>query len=189
MEEKEHTLVPAHSSEDGPQHVDGHRFCSDCWAEYLYHSKQQYFAQRATKKSMPLTCPLCRSAITVPDAWAAREELPSLWKGSEASSERLQTMQMSSIFSSTDSSMGSWAEVCSQGSARTSPTEAERCIRMQHFQDDDDSGDNDSTMEDDRPPVPGCRRAWTAALSCFRAALKTAGEGVERTQLSGYHDC
>lgn len=74
MEEKEHTFVPPHREEPG-HHVDSHRFCTDCWQEFLQHGLQR----ARTTLPPPLTCPLCRVAIEVPDVWGVNIDLPVTW--------------------------------------------------------------------------------------------------------------
>lgn len=76
MEDKEHTFVPPHSEDAPGGHVAGHRFCTDCWVEFLYHSSRQ---QRRGNTAPPLACPLCRGGIHVPDVWGVDFELPSAW--------------------------------------------------------------------------------------------------------------
>jgi len=83
MEDKEHTFVPPHREECSTSHVDGHRFCTDCWVEYLYHCSRQ--PRRRGFGVSPLACPLCRGAIHVPDVWGAAYELPACWLAEEAS--------------------------------------------------------------------------------------------------------
>jgi len=89
MEEKEHTFVPPHR-EDSGQLVDGHRFCTDCWQEFLQHSLQRV----RSAAPPPLTCPLCRCAVDVPDVWGVEFELPAAWtqaSGIEANSPQAST--------------------------------------------------------------------------------------------------
>lgn len=77
MEDKEHTFVPPHREEESGHLVMGHRFCTDCWTEFLYHSLRQ---QRRGAPLQPLACPLCRGAIEVPDVWGIDLELPPSWR-------------------------------------------------------------------------------------------------------------
>ncbi|CAE8722113.1 unnamed protein product [Polarella glacialis] len=70
LTEKEHTLVPPHR-EHG-QRVESHRFCTDCWAQFLRHSMQQEGHQRPV-------CPVCRGAVDVPDVWCVDFQLPASW--------------------------------------------------------------------------------------------------------------
>jgi len=77
MEEKEHTFVPEHAGSGG-QHVEGHRFCSDCWMDFLDHSLT-HLPAKDISTAAPLNCPLCRSRIYVPDVWAVDIELPPSW--------------------------------------------------------------------------------------------------------------
>jgi len=80
MDEKEHTFVPPHRGEVDGQDVAGHRFCTDCWAEFLAHSLRQHQQQQKRKTPPQLTCPLCRCVIGVPDVWAVDQELPAAWR-------------------------------------------------------------------------------------------------------------
>jgi len=76
--EKPHTLVPAHAL-SGPQ-IASHRFCTDCWAEYLLYS---------LKTGLAPTCPVCRRPIDVPDAWYVTLGLPDHWcRGSRAGARK-----------------------------------------------------------------------------------------------------
>lgn len=81
--EKEHTFVPPHlcSSIRGAarhgdqdharwrQQIQSHRFCTECWAEYLQHEASQQQEQRSAVRPRELRCPLCREAIAVPEVW------------------------------------------------------------------------------------------------------------------------
>lgn len=66
--EKAHTLVPPHAN-TVPQ-TSSHRFCTDCWAEYLLH---------CLKMGLAPGCPVCRGPIDVPDAWYVALDLPDHW--------------------------------------------------------------------------------------------------------------
>lgn len=77
LADKEHTIVPPHRHESA-QHVEGHRICTECWSQFLYHGLRQ--PGRDGRGPAPLTCPLCRGTIDVPDAWAAFMELPQSWQ-------------------------------------------------------------------------------------------------------------
>mmetsp|Transcript_22194 Transcript_22194/g.51855 ORF Transcript_22194/g.51855 Transcript_22194/m.51855 type:complete len:313 (+) Transcript_22194:59-997(+) len=80
MEEKEHTLVPPHREEVG-QHTDSHRFCTDCWQEFLQHGLHR----SRSALPPPLSCPLCRGAIDVPDVWGVVMDLPDTWMQASSS--------------------------------------------------------------------------------------------------------
>lgn len=90
MEEKEHTFVPPHCEEPEAvdQHVAGHRFCTECWVEFLYHALRQ---QRQRGKAEQLACPCCRRAINAPDVWVQRFELPTAWRPPSPLSEEKQS--------------------------------------------------------------------------------------------------
>lgn len=80
MEEKEHTFVPPHETGEGQQ-VHGHRFCSECWIDFLEHSLRHQPSGKARGSSAPppLSCPVCRGIVTVPDVWGVGFELPRSW--------------------------------------------------------------------------------------------------------------
>lgn len=83
MEEKEHTFVPPHKEAMEGSHVASHRFCTDCWPQFLMHSLSQHRqAQRQRRQATvpALACPMCRCEICVPDAWTLGLELPPSWK-------------------------------------------------------------------------------------------------------------
>merc|ERR1711981_1352546 len=80
LSNKEHTLVPPHllyctSSEDGPplkpEQVAAHRFCTDCWADFLHHQ----LAENTGAGASLLNCPVCRVPIDVPDLWRVSFEI------------------------------------------------------------------------------------------------------------------
>lgn len=73
LTEKEHTLVPPHQQK--LQRVEGHRFCTDCWADFLQHTLNQQGGL------VTPACPVCRGAIDVPDVWCVDFELPESWCG------------------------------------------------------------------------------------------------------------
>jgi len=101
LQEKPHTLVPPHRSakeEATPArrwwcyfkcpwrrdrveertpflkpNVDSHRFCTECWAEYLAHVPAGEVYEFAESK---LACPICRETIDVPDVWAVKLGVP-----------------------------------------------------------------------------------------------------------------
>jgi len=90
--EKEHTLVPPHHgvAADGSEACrlgvsrtspcfDGHRFCTDCWTEFLlrHGSEQPPKGRHGSPRSKRLLCPVCRGAIGVPDVWRLRLDLPA----------------------------------------------------------------------------------------------------------------
>lgn len=78
MEEKEHTFVPPHQTTTCQ--VEGHRFCSDCWIDFLDHG---LLVLRRGVSPAPLSCPICRSCIHVPDVWTVDVELPTVWQGTK----------------------------------------------------------------------------------------------------------
>mmetsp|Transcript_98086 Transcript_98086/g.274568 ORF Transcript_98086/g.274568 Transcript_98086/m.274568 type:complete len:270 (+) Transcript_98086:70-879(+) len=84
LQDKAHTFVPPHSGGGCARDVSGHRFCTDCWIEFLYHSSRQ---QRCGARPAPLACPLCRGGIHVPDVWGATYVLPSVWMQPAADEE------------------------------------------------------------------------------------------------------
>jgi hypothetical protein len=87
--EKEHTLVPWHHCDDfqsgeptsmnwhdrhaSQRHANTHRFCTDCWAEFLQHRLRE----AASSKALALHCPLCRASIDSPDVWQSLYEVPT----------------------------------------------------------------------------------------------------------------
>jgi hypothetical protein len=72
LTDKEHTLVPPHRQ--NTQNVEGHRFCTDCWAEFLQHQIQ-------TRGNHGPACPVCRGPIDVPDVWCVGFPIPDSWFG------------------------------------------------------------------------------------------------------------
>jgi hypothetical protein len=77
LTDKAHTIVPPHRHESAQQ-VEGHRICTECWSNFLYHGLRQ--PSRDGRGPPPLACPLCRGTIDVPDAWATFIELPPSWQ-------------------------------------------------------------------------------------------------------------
>lgn len=94
LTEKEHTFVPPHrpltlSAGIGQEHawqereqarcwqqqVADHRFCTDCWSEFLSHQLEQQ-ARSSVKSCHLLSCPVCRCAIDIPDLWKVRFQMP-----------------------------------------------------------------------------------------------------------------
>merc|ERR1712217_59996 len=73
------TFVPSHRDQS-TEHVQGHRICTECWVNFLYHGLRQRSLNG--RGPPPLACPLCRSTIDVPDAWATFIELPPSWQQS-----------------------------------------------------------------------------------------------------------
>merc|ERR1711933_279497 len=71
LTDKEHTIVPPHRHESAQQ-VEGHRICTECWRNFLYHGLRQ--PSRDGRGPPPLACPLCRGTIDVPDTWATSIE-------------------------------------------------------------------------------------------------------------------
>jgi len=72
--EKQHTFVPPHCHDQhgSPAHsaqVESHRFCTDCWAQFLRH-------QLRGSGGAGLSCPLCRCPIDIPDMWKVVFDLP-----------------------------------------------------------------------------------------------------------------
>mmetsp|Transcript_96355 Transcript_96355/g.276705 ORF Transcript_96355/g.276705 Transcript_96355/m.276705 type:complete len:307 (-) Transcript_96355:147-1067(-) len=90
MEDREHTFVPPHLEEASDSHVQGHRFCTDCWVEYLYHCSRQ--PRRRGALPANLSCPLCRGGIHAPDVWGATYDLPPNWMGEPCEPRPLRTL-------------------------------------------------------------------------------------------------
>mmetsp|Transcript_79765 Transcript_79765/g.207320 ORF Transcript_79765/g.207320 Transcript_79765/m.207320 type:complete len:398 (+) Transcript_79765:94-1287(+) len=96
LAEKEHTLVPPHhgvdvdGSEIEACHLWGHRFCTDCWPEFLlrHRDEQQQRISRGSRKSQPLQCPVCRRGIGVPDAWRVHLDIPVVTGSSSPKASR-----------------------------------------------------------------------------------------------------
>lgn len=78
------SVTPPGSATDGefgvfrgsaePQHharVQTHRFCTDCWADFLRHNEETH-AKSARSRARHLACPVCRGDILVPDCWLVR---------------------------------------------------------------------------------------------------------------------
>eukprot|EP00928_Gymnodinium_smaydae_P046302 TRINITY_DN30844_c0_g2_i1.p1 TRINITY_DN30844_c0_g2~~TRINITY_DN30844_c0_g2_i1.p1 ORF type:complete len:460 (+),score=91.99 TRINITY_DN30844_c0_g2_i1:80-1381(+) len=82
--EKEHTLVPLHDEDLDSAQVQDHRFCTDCWAEFLQHGVRQQRppdggsgagSVRVDVDRLRLRCPVCRAGIGIPDVWCVRLDL------------------------------------------------------------------------------------------------------------------
>eukprot|EP00931_Biecheleriopsis_adriatica_P019212 TRINITY_DN13171_c0_g1_i1.p1 TRINITY_DN13171_c0_g1~~TRINITY_DN13171_c0_g1_i1.p1 ORF type:complete len:283 (+),score=54.07 TRINITY_DN13171_c0_g1_i1:56-850(+) len=143
MEEKEHTFVPEHLS-DNVHHVQGHRFCSDCWVDFLDHSLS------ATRKGVvpALTCPLCRSDISVPDFWTVDVELPASWvpKARREIKVSSEVAVLTSTAGMAASEQHSWVDDI--GSVASSQIPAA----------------DDCTPVNGRGTAPVCRRVWDSAV-------------------------
>lgn len=151
MEEKEHTFVPPHL-QGCDSHVDGHRFCSDCWIDFLDHGLS---VLRRGVTPTPLSCPICRSCIHVPDVWTVDVELPAAWTGSSKSSDaEVECYEVQVLTPTSENSAGaaefSW--VSSDSAAST-----DDCA---------DSAQNGTFF----PPL--CRRVWDVAVRSSTAALR-----------------
>jgi len=148
MEEKEHTFVPPHVQGCG-SHVDGHRFCSDCWIDFLDHGLS---VLRKGVVPAPLACPICRSCIHVPDVWTVDVELPSAWvQGSKKADAEVECYEVQVLTPTSQASAGaefSWVS-------------------------SDSSGSTDDCAPAGRPLLPPlCRRVWDVAVRSGTAALR-----------------
>jgi len=147
MEEKEHTFVPPH--ETAGHQVEGHRFCSDCWIDFLDHG---LLVLRRGVSPAPLSCPICRSCIYVPDVWTVDVELPSVWQGTKKEvDEQVQCKEVQVLTPTSDterSSEQSWVSAESAGSDDCAP-EGRHML----------------------PPL--CRRVWAAAVRSGAQYLRT----------------
>jgi len=161
MEEKEHTLVPPHR-EDSGRPVDGHRFCTDCWQEFLQHSLE--CARSADPP--PLACPLCRCAVDVPDVWGVQLELPTSWlqaSGMEATSPQASTPH--------GGYAGLWGRRSGAAAARFSiaPEVLEgECSPMEEYSPTA-HGSTDGRQ------VPWTSNAWWRALGCPVPSWQSGG--------------
>lgn len=68
----------ATAPQPGSQRVEDHRFCTDCWQNYLQHLMRQGSGTPAGPRE--LLCPVCRVPIDVPDVYTVRMELPDAWQ-------------------------------------------------------------------------------------------------------------
>jgi len=153
MEDKEHTFVPTHQSDAGG-HVEGHRFCTDCWVVFLEHS----LAQRATSLGAALCCPVCRSQISVPDVYTVDVDMPVGWikDGQDSKQHPAEARVLPSIADLDDIRPLSWVD----------SSEASQEL-----------GDC-SPPADDMEGRPLCRRVWNSAVQrgyeCLRGVLTAA---------------
>jgi len=84
LTEKEHTFVPPHIGESrAKKGVEGHRFCTDCFADFLLHGMTKRLSSSASGPP-PLTCPVCRCDVEVPDVWGVVVNLPAAWRRQSA---------------------------------------------------------------------------------------------------------
>eukprot|EP00429_Kryptoperidinium_foliaceum_P067661 CAMPEP_0176071796 /NCGR_PEP_ID=MMETSP0120_2-20121206/35862_1 /TAXON_ID=160619 /ORGANISM="Kryptoperidinium foliaceum, Strain CCMP 1326" /LENGTH=277 /DNA_ID=CAMNT_0017405457 /DNA_START=119 /DNA_END=952 /DNA_ORIENTATION=+ len=124
LQDKEHTFVPPHREDGGAHDVSGHRFCTDCWAEFLYHSSRQQHRRAGPR---PLVCPLCRGGIHVPDVWGATYVLPRAWMQRAARDKVAAVVPVSGASSSDEAEqLHLWA-----GCTRRNPRPAGRVGREQ----------------------------------------------------------
>mmetsp|Transcript_111344 Transcript_111344/g.359321 ORF Transcript_111344/g.359321 Transcript_111344/m.359321 type:complete len:541 (-) Transcript_111344:28-1650(-) len=78
--------LPAADGLQAPLHpsrgIEDHRFCTDCWEAFLQHRLRQRSAPSSLREdsSDELRCPVCRSAIEVPDVYVVRMGLPECWQ-------------------------------------------------------------------------------------------------------------
>lgn len=120
MEDKEHTFVPPHKEEGLGSAVGGHRFCTDCWVEFLYHNSRQ---QRHGCALPLLACPLCRGGISVPDVWGVGFELPATWM-EPADEARTGEAEVASSWCPTAAGvLGLWAEAPGAAAASAAASE------------------------------------------------------------------
>eukprot|EP00930_Biecheleria_cincta_P067849 TRINITY_DN5476_c0_g1_i1.p1 TRINITY_DN5476_c0_g1~~TRINITY_DN5476_c0_g1_i1.p1 ORF type:complete len:296 (-),score=55.18 TRINITY_DN5476_c0_g1_i1:216-1001(-) len=147
MEDKEHTFVPSHQSDAGGQ-VEGHRFCTDCWVDFLEHS----LAQRPTSSGAVLCCPVCRSRISVPDVYTVDVDMPLGWtqSGQDSKQRQVEARVLPSIADLDDIRPLSWVDA-SEVSGDCSPP---------------------AGVVEGRPL---CRRVWNSAvqrgLECLRGVM------------------
>lgn len=120
MEEKEHTFVPPHQTTTCQ--VEGHRFCSDCWIDFLDHG---LLVLRRGVSPAPLSCPICRSCIHVPDVWTVDVELPTVWQGTKKEVDsQVQCKEVQVLSPTSDSERSaeqSWVSAESTGSDDCAP--------------------------------------------------------------------
>lgn len=123
LADKEHTFVPTHR--DLPsQQVEGHRICTDCWANFLYHGLRQRSSNG--RGPPPLACPLCRGTIDVPDAWATFMELPPSWQDKAAGNEPIPCLSLCTPRASMDRQV--WWQRPGSSSADSDASEGESTI-------------------------------------------------------------
>lgn len=93
LTEKEHTLVPPHAPpRNAPnvpsEAVEDHRFCTDCWEDFLRHR---------TSTTSSMTCPVCHGEIIIPEVWTQRLQLPQRWSQEEAPASALLPMPVVTV--------------------------------------------------------------------------------------------
>lgn len=162
MEEKEHTFVPQHAGNNG-QSVEGHRFCSDCWMDFLDHSLMHLPASKEATAIADLSCPLCRSRIYVPDMWGVDTDLPPSWIEHAAPVAAV---------------LGSVAEAEDSTRIPESPAWVDESCFAQ----------SDSLENCEEACLPLCRRVVTAAVQqsvqCLREVIGTASAATAMMSLN-----
>jgi len=154
LEDKEHTFVPSHSVSPDCC-VEGHRFCSDCWVEFLDHNMKHSSMGRGAPNPTPLACPLCRATILVPDVWASvGVDLPAVWTHGE---DKKPTVVQAETLTDCVGVVEPLTWVNSE-STRSS-TEATDCDASQR--------------------TPLCRRVAEMGAFCFRGAIRVANRAVQ----------
>jgi len=155
MEEKEHTFVPPHETSC---QVEGHRFCSDCWIDFLDHG---LLVLRRGVSPAPLSCPICRSCIHVPDVWTVDVELPSVWQTTKINDQ---------------------SQVqCKEVQVLTPTSDGERSAELSWVSADSSGSSDDCAPEGRHMLPPLCRRVWAAAVRSGTQYLRTVlGDGASR---------
>mmetsp|Transcript_36941 Transcript_36941/g.97325 ORF Transcript_36941/g.97325 Transcript_36941/m.97325 type:complete len:229 (-) Transcript_36941:266-952(-) len=156
MEEKEHTFVPPHTDDAGT-HITGHRFCSDCWVEFLIHGLRRQSAVHA-----PLACPVCRGDIATPDVWGACFDLPPAWLPTDPAARKAAVLLPSVA-----------GDRCERGRRSSSSVFASAAER---WADDATSSDDDSLTT--RPlAMPSANRGTSSSSSSASSSMHSAYAG------------
>lgn len=200
--------MPPHITDAGT-HITGHRFCSDCWVEFLVHGLRRRSAIHA-----PLACPVCRANIAAPDVWSACFDLPPAWALAAPTAHKAAVLLPSVVGDRQGRGHGSsprfataidrWAAdaTSSDDDALTAPAPAmhatsqsassssacrangssaasDECTPRRGSEEDTEGGSNTPVA------APLCRRAWDAGvgpgLRCLSGVLRAAREVAATT--------
>lgn len=194
MDEKEHTFVPTHRA-GTPSHLQGHRFCSDCWVDFLQHRLGQCMSKQATGKMASLVCPVCRDEILVPDYLSAECDLPAAW--CTTSRPRLQAVEVPSELapaiclaptSNSSSRPSSPGWLSSQGwFGDFGPREVLPPHDTHPKPIGSNASDGEWSEEAEQLVQPHCRAFWAATVRCFRDLVTVAVSGP--APASGFLQC